>query len=269
MLSPDAMEATKVDIAGLIRAIQEHGPEQTVQAELSHLTTADQAQAVVDILNLYQQQREVAGVVVNYIWKQYVVREQLWNHYEGGERKFKQDIDYTNFIHPAIKASESSEIYKRKLITRIEELWESGWESKIDSETDHLSTLSRNYLQRMLKLASDGMTLSDAGVLLKKVVNARLSDRRKGVRSTQAIIASDIEKAIGAVKEVSMYYNMEPKECSLKQLTVFLEQGIAALPVALPETLQIPQDSNSTPVLPLPSGVQPLAVEVFYSVNFP
>lgn len=271
MTPPGTMATISIDIAGLIRDIQKHGLEQTIEAQLSYLATADQALVVVDILNSYQQQEEVAGVVVSDIWKKYIVRERLWNHYQGGEQKFKQDIDYSNFVYPKIEAAKGSELklIKRKLIAGIEALWERGWESEIGSQTDHLSTLSKHYLEEMLKLASHGMTLSNAGELLRKVVNARASERRKGIRSKQAIMVSDIKKAIGAVKAVSQHYNMEPKECSLIQLTIFLEEGIGALPAAVPEIPQIPQDSNSPPAPPPPSGAQPFAAEVFYSVNFP
>jgi len=92
---------------------------------------------------------------------------------------------------------------------------------------------------------------------------------RRGIRSRRAICPSDIQRALDAVTVVSKHYNLEPKDCSLKQLTSYLDHGIADVPVAVPETPQLSENSNSHPVLPLTPGAQPLAVEVFYNVNFP
>ncbi|RPA88423.1 hypothetical protein L873DRAFT_1815283, partial [Choiromyces venosus 120613-1] len=51
-----------VEISGLIKAIQKHGPVRTVQAHLQGLTKAEKALHVVDMLNLHQQQGEVLAV---------------------------------------------------------------------------------------------------------------------------------------------------------------------------------------------------------------
>ena len=269
MLAPGAMETISAEFSGLIGSIQKHGPAQTINAHLQSLSLADQALTVVDMLNLFKQQGEVCGVAVTHIWENYVSQERLWEHYQGGESQFMKDVYFSDFVEPAIKAAKASEKYKAKQRACIEEAWGNGWEKKIDKHADHPSSLSEKYLRGMAKLAGNGIALPIAALLLYEVMTARVLSPRRGIRTRRAISPSDIQRALDAVKVVSQHYNLGPKDCSLIQLTAYLNHGIADVPVAVPETPQIPQTSNSTPVLPLPSGAEPLAVEVFYNVNFP
>ena len=269
LLALGAMETISGDISGLIEAIQKHGPAQTIQAHLQPLTLADQALTAVDMLNLFNQQREVSGVAVTHIWENYVRQERLWEHYQGGESQFMQDVCFSDFVEPTIKAAKASEKYKAKQRACIEKAWGHGWEKKIDKDADHPSSLSEKYLRGMAKLAGNGITLPIAALLLYEVMTARVLYPRRGIRSRRAICPSDIQRALDAVTVVSKHYNLEPKDCSLKQLTSYLDHGIADVPVAVPETPQLSENSNSHPVLPLTPGAQPLAVEVFYNVNFP
>lgn len=254
-----------ISLLDLIPAIQKYGPAQAVQAHMQDLTKAEKAQTVVDLLNLHDQAAEAIGVMVTYIWEMFVVPEHLMDHYEGGATKFLQDVYYNEFVLPTIEASKATDRCKANHRASIEVAWQQGWESKIDEHGDHPSYLSEKYLQKMAKLAGNGMILSDATVLLRKVMDARVSKRSRGIRRRRAIMVSDIEKVIAAVTSVSQHCNLQPRECSLRQLTDFLDHGIPAVP----ETPQIPQNSNSASVLLLPSGAQPLTVEVFYNVNYP
>jgi len=269
LLASAAREIIRAEIPGLIGAIQKHGPAQTIQAQLQSLTLADQALTVVDMLNLFKQQGVVCGVAVTHIWENYVREERLWEHYEGGKSKFMQDVYFSDFVEPTIKAAKVSEKYKAKQRACIEEAWGHGWEKKIDKHTDHPSSLSEKYLRGMAKLAGNGITLPIAEPLLHEVMTARVLHPRRGIRSRRAIVPSDIQTVVDAVNVVSEHYNLEPKNCSLIQLTSYLDHGITDVPVAVPETRQIPQNSDSPSVLPLASGAQPAAVEVFYYVNFP
>ena len=265
LLSPGAMKTINGDIFSLIQAIQEDGPAKTVQDYLEPLGLADQALTVVDLLHLCRRLGEVAGAIVTHIWEDFIAHDQLWDHYQGGKSQFLKDIDYKNFVHPTLKAAKASEKAKVKNIACIEAAWGKDWKQTIDMDADHPSDLSEKYLRNMANLARNGMTLSDAKVLLELVITARVSHPGRGIRRLPAIIPSDILTVAAAVEAVSNHYNQVPQECSLQHLTIFLDHGKTALPAAVPETPQIPQNSPSPPVLPLPSGAQPSTVEVFYN----
>ncbi|RPA88614.1 hypothetical protein L873DRAFT_1908264, partial [Choiromyces venosus 120613-1] len=93
-----------VEISVLIRAIQKHGPLRTVPAHLQGLSKVEKALQVVDMLNLHQQQGEVLAVIVAHVWENYVVPEILWEHYHGGESRFKDDVAYDEFIAPTLQS---------------------------------------------------------------------------------------------------------------------------------------------------------------------
>ncbi|RPA93934.1 hypothetical protein L873DRAFT_1941310 [Choiromyces venosus 120613-1] len=210
------------EISGLIRAIQKHGPVRTVQAHLQGLSKAEKALQVVDMLNLHQQQGEVLAVIVAHVWENYVVPEKLWEHYHGGESRFKEDGAYDEFIAPTLQSVKVSQSRKNKQISRLESCWGAGWEKTIDVHTDHPSVLSEHYLRNMAKLASSGMTLSDAQLILQHVMKTRISHPAKGVRAQGIIMVSDIQKVVSAVSAVSRSQNIEPEECSPMQLITFL-----------------------------------------------
>ncbi|RPA88732.1 hypothetical protein L873DRAFT_1849616 [Choiromyces venosus 120613-1] len=96
------------EIAGLIQAIQKHGPVQTVQVHLQHLALHEMVFCVVDILDLQQQKGEVLGLIVTHIWENYVVPEKLWEYYEGGESRFKDNVAYAEFIVPTLESAKLS-----------------------------------------------------------------------------------------------------------------------------------------------------------------
>ncbi|RPA91063.1 hypothetical protein L873DRAFT_1872448 [Choiromyces venosus 120613-1] len=135
-----------VEISGLMNAIQKHGPVRIVQAHMQGLTKAEKALHIVDMLNLHQQQREVLAVIVSHLWDTYLVPEKLWEHYEGGESHFKEDISYDEFIAPTLTSAKASKGQKERHISCLESKWGAGWEKTIDVHSDHPSVLSEHYL---------------------------------------------------------------------------------------------------------------------------
>ncbi|RPA89725.1 hypothetical protein L873DRAFT_1849177 [Choiromyces venosus 120613-1] len=241
---------------------QKHWPVRTVQAHLQGLSKVEKALQVEDMLNLYQPQGEVLAIIVAHVWENYVVPEKLWEDYHGRESRFKEDVAYNEFIAPILQSVKVSQSWKNKQISRLESCWGAGWEKTIDVHTDHLSILSEHYLQNMAKIASSGMTLLDAQLILQHVIKTRISHPTKGVRAQGIIMVSDIKKVVSAVSAVSRSQNIEPEECSPMQLITFLAaEAAGAHRVTELDTPQITQNSPPPAILP-PPGVVPFTVMI-------
>ncbi|RPA88616.1 hypothetical protein L873DRAFT_1908267 [Choiromyces venosus 120613-1] len=248
-----------VQISGLIKVIQKHGPVHTVQAHLQGLTKAEKALHIVDMLNLHQQQGEVLAVIVSHLWDTYVVPEKLWEHYEGGESRFKEDISYDEFIVPTLTSAKASKGWTERHISRLESKWGAGWEKTINVHSEHPSVLSEHYLRNMAMLACNCMRLSDARLVLHHVVEIRISHPGKGIRTQRIVMVSDIRKVVSATSAVSCSHNIQLKECTTAQLVIFIGTTDRVTPhVTQLDTLRITQ--NASPPANLPQGVAELVL---------
>jgi len=150
-------------------------------------------------------------------------------------------------IASTIPSPNTSLSRKMRHITRLEAKWGAGWEKTIDSHSDPLSRLSEHYLGGMAKLASNGVTLLDAKLLLRHVVRRRISRPGKGVRARGIVMVSDIQKVLSAIAAVSGPHNAQPGSYTTEQIIAFLG---ATERVSQHMTLSIQQDAP-----PLPQAV--------------
>lgn len=255
----------------LIGGLQKHGTEQTVQALLEGLTKAEMALHIVDIFELAYQNREMLGSVVHHIWEKYVLPEELWVYYDGGETKFKKHIAYDSFISKTVKFAGENELRKMSLASRLEEKWGEGWEKEFVLNTDHQSpsAFSQHYLGEMKKLAWGGISLSDAAVLLKHAVKRRISHRPRGVRKQQTILVSDIRKVSAALNEVARLNNIRPGECCASDVISFLDSGgIAPGSLVEGETADSPPTGNAPPAPMLTTRPEPsqVCLDAYFSL---
>ena len=254
---------------GLTQEVQRHGPVRPLQSHLHGLTQAEMALAVVDLLNLHHQHGEVLGVVVSHIWDYYVVPEKLWEHYKGGKNQFMEDICYREFVGPTLESAKVSMNRKMRNIASMEAVWGEGWEKRIDAETDHTSVLSEHYLRNMAKLASSGITLSDAQQVLNHVMLVRIANPGKGVRTKRSIMATDIQKVLTAIESVRSSPDLDPKEYSATRLISTLDAAASTgIGVTQPQTPEIASPATPPAILPS-SGASTFSVEVFYDLDIP
>jgi len=265
---PDKLQPL-MKLTGLTRAVQKHGPVRPLQSHLHGLAPAEMALAVVDLLNTHKEHSEVLGVVVSHIWEYYVLPEKLWEHYEGGKIKFMEDVAYDDFVGPTLESADITLSRKRRNITSLQTVWGEGWEKQIDAETDHPSVLSEHYLRSMAKLATSGITLSNAQQVLQHVMEARIAHPGKGVRSKRAIMVTDIQKVLAAIAPPHSSQNIEPKEYSAIQLISILDAVAAAgIGVTQPVTPEITSPPDPPAIL-RSSSASTFSAEVFYNLDIP
>ena len=261
MTSPSADLTISVEISGLIKAIQKHGSVRTVQAHLERLTKNEKALHVVKMLNLHQQQGEVLAGIVTHMWENYVIPEKLWEHYEGGESRFKEDVAYKEFIVPALEYAKASQTRKDRHTSRLESKWGLDWKKEISLSSDHPSILSEHYLRNMAKLASSGMALMDAKLLLHQAMENRISNPGKGVRTQQILMVTDIQKVVSAISAVSHISNTETEPFTQRQVVTCLNSSASSGP-SRPD-LDLPRITHDA----LTPGISPHSTRKLFAVE--
>jgi len=210
------------EISDIPTVVAAEGVADAFQAELHGLSKPERALKVVDILNDHQQKDELLGISLHYLWNTYVAGENLWEHYEGGEAKFKKDVSYAQFIEPTLIRVNESEAKKAKYTSNLQREWGAGWELIVDPRGNDSSRSSQHYLGYLSTLACGGMVLSDAGYLLNLVIRARIENPRRGVRRQPSVMAGDIRKVVEAVEAVSKSRKIQPKQCDIGHLVTYL-----------------------------------------------
>jgi len=258
----EVQQLTKFD--PLFQAVRKHGPLPTLKHHMKGLTQAEKAVLVVDMFNRFQEESEVLGVVMTHLWEYYVLRENLWEHYEGGKERFYQDIDFQEFVCPKLKSAKETQSRKERNIKSLEDAWGEEWYQQIDKDNDYPSFLSEHYLRHMAKLASSGILLSDAQQVLHHVMKARIANPGKGVRARGSIMVSDILKVIAAVISIHGGSNeIKGKKCSATQLISILDaEETTPMGATQPQPSEI-TDPSTPPAMLLSSDTSPFAVEVF------
>ena len=236
---------------GLIQAVQAQGAEGTIQARLEGLTMAEKALMVVDMLTLSEKNTEIIGLIVDHLWNTYVVPERLWEHYDGGEDKFKEDISFTDFIQPTLASAAQTRRRKENQLSVLETEWGFGWEKIIEPQNHHVSALSQHYLREMGRLARNKIGLLNARTLLHKVRETRHLNPRRGVGKEPLVTAGDIRNLNAAIKTFSASRKIKPHECIAADLLSFLQ---AAAPprvtgriteIQSPVAIQTPSPPNA------------------------
>ncbi|KAG0122866.1 hypothetical protein HOY82DRAFT_619776 [Tuber indicum] len=252
-----------VRFTGLTQEVQKHGPVRPVKDHLGGLTKAEMALAVVNMLNLHQQQSEVLGVVVSHIWEYYVLPERLWEHYDGGKSQFMEDIAFREFVSPTLKSAKESQNRRARNMASLEAVWGEGWEKQIDADIDHPSVLSLHYLRNMAKLASHGISILDAKQVLHHIMKSRLANPGKGIRTKHAIMATDIQKVLTAIASVDRTLGLEPEQYSATHLISILNSTAATIRMdsPLPQTPHISCPFTPPAILP-PPGTDSFSVEI-------
>lgn len=250
--------ATLPAIAAIVES-DEQGVPDSWAARLHNLEGADKANAIVDLLNDHLHQAENVNASIAYVWR-IVLADQLWEAYPGGRTKFFEDVSYATHIEPALQKNTECDFVKSRCLVHLADKWGERWAATIDQHGGNEYEQSERYLKNMSSLAG-GMTLMHAKQLIDHVKGMRLSKSGRGIRKTQAVLASDIKKVMDAVAAVSQSQKILPADCAIDDLLSYLstpegkritEDGTpGATPNASPGTvLQPPRDGGFSHQVP-------------------
>ena len=240
------------EISPLFQGIQSQGVEETIQPQLEGLTKAEKAAKVVEMIGQREQQAEVIRSIVDHLWRAHVVPHELWEHYDGGEEKFMEDVDFAGFVQPTLDAAAQTRSRKARELSTIHPIWGQGWEKVIEPDNWHLSILSEKYMGYMAYLARNGIGLHYAQQLLCSVRNARLSNPHRGVPTIPIVTVGDAKKLTDAFKKLSRSRNISPAQCTAEDLQSELQ--VAAPGTVIPRITEL-ESPAATPISHPPAGL--------------
>lgn len=217
-----ALVPTLPEITDLIKAVHQHGADNSFEAYMESMAMVERVAVIVEVINLHQEQSEMVTASLAYLWNTYVVPEKLWNYYEGGEDKFREDISYTDRIAPVLREARESENQKGRSITLLDIKWKPEWRERFNPGNPRRE--GERYLKLMANLARYGMTLPHAKQLIDYVKAMRISNPGRGVRKTPAFIAGDVQRVFDAVTAVSQSHKISRGDCAIEDLLSYLSR---------------------------------------------
>lgn len=217
-----ALVPTLLEITDLIKAVHQYGADNSFEAYMEGMATVERAAVIVEVINLHQEQSEMVTASLAYLWNTYVLPEKLWNYYEGGEDKFREDISYTERIAPVLREARESGNRKGRCISLLDIKWKPEWRERFNPGDPHRE--AERYLKLMANLARYGMTLPHAKQLIDYVKATWISNPGRGVRNTSAFIAGDVQRVVYAVMAVSQSHKISRGYCPIEDLLSYLSR---------------------------------------------